>query len=660
MYKRVPIPKGTRGIQGPDSIRPIDVFSTVLRIHATTAVSQIKAWTWQVMHPGQFATKGGVLKACSHIAWITEKSLLRLETYWGVTVDFAKMFNMLSGRVAAQVALFMGLALGNVMSLLVPIMYSRGIWRLPYNALALEFSNSRGLPQGMASSVLLSELAICPLLWRISRGMPHVEVMAYVDDLNFAATSKGDMMRTIELLREFEADFRLSMSQAKTHVWASEKRHARDLEQQSGFQATSVIQALGAEWPVAPGAKPLYEKEHARLDECIRRLQRARCLPVPLTKMAHFISVGCLSLLDFLNLPNPRPYLALRGWVKAALGNKAGSPEVLVNILQRGSLDPQVRWLMAGLRLWHFLQAESPSKEQVDEIIESAKGRLGMIAVFAFKWGVPVRHDGFEIGDMWIPQREQWYIARKAILVHLKGEQARNLAKRRPRIFAGLQGWNVKQHVKLIDTLAPYQAATMLKLWSGAIMCAHKRSQVFHEEAKCMCGHPDQTIYHVLWECPMVQIAPPHLDYRRHLEASRSVAHLLPPFPEAQEVMHWRESCLRAIRILQAPPERQKQRELDVDLRGHVLGTGEDGQYTFCRKCYFTRKSRDRKWIWMKECLCADHVPRSLGEVWVHNGHEVQLSMARWKTLAQRPRVKCLICQNEAWATKGLVGVCGG
>ena len=44
------------------------------------------------------------------------------------------------------------------------------------------------------------------------------------------------------------------------------------------------------------------------LAECMRRLERARYLPLQPERLAPIISTGCLSLLDFVNLPTQSPY----------------------------------------------------------------------------------------------------------------------------------------------------------------------------------------------------------------------------------------------------------------------------------------------------------------------------------------------------------------
>ena len=303
MYKRVPIPKHDALPLLPSDIRPIDVFSVLLRIHATAAISQIRSWTPQVLHPGQYASRKGVLVACANIAWMSGGSLVQCLDFWGVSVDFFKMLNMLSGPVAAQAAVYMGLAPANALSLLVPSMCSVGVWRLPYNAVPMPFRNTRGLPQGMATSVLLSELAIAPLLWRVGSCWPMVSIYAYVDDLNFASASRDQLLVTVRFLRQFEEDFALSLSEAKMRVWSSNPREKHVIEAATGFQHTNVLDALGGQWALNRSASPTHPREKERLLECRRRLARARTLPSPLPKLAHFPSVGCLSLLDYVNLP---------------------------------------------------------------------------------------------------------------------------------------------------------------------------------------------------------------------------------------------------------------------------------------------------------------------------------------------------------------------
>ena len=504
IFKRVPISKTSSSVCEPKDVRPIDIFSVIMRIYATATTRIVKPWAQMVLHPGQHATQGGVLVAVARIAWQTELSLAKVSSLWGISVDFEKMFNMLSGLVAAEVAGFMGLSYTNILDLLVPVACAVGIWKLPFSAAPKPFGTPRGLPQGMASSVLLAELAIAPVLWRLTRAVQGLTVCAYVDDLNLVVDQRPNLSRTVQILREFEDHFSLSLSEAKTHVWASEESTHAGLQQETGFRVEKSVNALGAEWPTNRAAKLTSKKELARLEECSARLLRAKALPMPAPKLALIVSTGCLSLLDFVNLADPKPYLKLRSAVKDVFDMRAGAPEVVSCLLIRGSLDPQDCWLMSILRLWYLVLQQHPSKEYVDEVIEQARGRLGIGAVHAYRWGITVSCDGFQVGVRWVPSREQWFIVRKVLMVHLKAEHARRLAERRPLLFGGLSSWNVRQHNRLLMMVTPYERKVLLRLWSGSSMCQHKRQQIYGEEAKCMCGHEDQSIWHLLWQCPCV------------------------------------------------------------------------------------------------------------------------------------------------------------
>ena len=293
-------------------------------------------------------------------------------------------------------------------------------------------------------------------------------------------------------------------------MWATEDTEHENLQLDTGFGVDLSLSALGGEWPTNRRAKPQYAKEFARIDESLRRLTRARTLPIPAPKLALVVSSGCLSLLDYVNLPDPKPYLKLRSAVKDVFGLRAGAPEVVTSIFMNSTLDPQMRWMLAALRIWYHALQMGLEKELVDEVIEQAKGRLGIGAVFAFRWGITITHEGFMIGARWVPAREEWFIVRKVATKHLKDEQARRLAARRPALFAGLEGWNNKQHNRFLLSVSPYQRMVLLKLWSGASMCQHKGSQVYGEDSSCVCGAEDQSVRHLLWECPCVPPPPTH------------------------------------------------------------------------------------------------------------------------------------------------------
>ena len=160
LVKRVPIDKHD-GLCSPKEVHPIDLFSVILRVVSSATYVLARPWACAVLHPSQFATQGGAIVAASKIALRTELTLLRAIPTCAVVSDFAKMFNSMSVEVATESARYMGLGERMCEMLALPLKVSSFVWKLPFGAKPVEFSNERGLPQGMAGSVLLAECSIC-------------------------------------------------------------------------------------------------------------------------------------------------------------------------------------------------------------------------------------------------------------------------------------------------------------------------------------------------------------------------------------------------------------------------------------------------------------------------------------------------------------------
>ena len=118
--------------------------------------------------------------------------------------------------------------------------------------------------------------------------------------------------------------------------------------------------------------------------------------------------------------------------------------------LQKGAIDPHARWLIAGVRPWHLGLQTEPTKQDVDDIIEAAEGRLGKVAAYAFRRGVTVSCEGLVVGDKWVPATEKRFIVRKVLTLHIKNEQTKRLSLRKPHMFGVWWVRNHKQHSRLL------------------------------------------------------------------------------------------------------------------------------------------------------------------------------------------------------------------
>ena len=215
------------------------------------------------------------------------------------------------------------------------------------------FRVHRGLPQGMAASVLGAEVFIALFLWRLSCTL-DLEIVAYVDDINLISNTRQVLEAAISQLFHFEKTFSLQVAAIKSFVWGSNDFVVNDIALKWGFQAKKTVESLGTEWPLEAMATCCYTKDKARLGKADERLARLSHLPAKMTVKVATITVGVLSLLSYSVMISPTPYKALRSKVRAAMGMNVGAPELVFGVLSKGSVDPFVTWLLAALKFWHF------------------------------------------------------------------------------------------------------------------------------------------------------------------------------------------------------------------------------------------------------------------------------------------------------------------
>ena len=664
LVKRVPLEKH-EGICDAKDVRPIDLFSALMRVLSSAAYNLAKPWACAVLHPNQCATQGGIIRALSRVALQTECALTNSKSILAVASDFSKMFNMMATSVSSAVAQFMGLS-GDVLSFLTkPLDLSSYAWKLPFNARPIEEQHGRGLPQGMAGSVMLAELSIAPLLWRCQSVLvstPHSTV-AYVDDIHFFATDSATLNRILELLFEFQSDFRLNLSKQKSAIWGNEHDALRRIADHYGIPLQKSIEALGAEWPVDSRMKPTYAKETQGIEEAERRILRIKHLPVDLATKYEAVSVACLSLLDYVNHPRMENVRALRMLVKRSLGQRFAAPEILYNCLQASSIDPCVHWLLASLRLWFYVLKIGEDQDILARIVRMCKGRLGWAAESLSKQKIYVATGGVWVGETFFSSEESWGECRKAALQHIKNLQFASLQMRRPNTYSGLSSCCEKQHRKLLKSLPSYEQGVLMKIWTGSAMTKAKHAVMEQADSTCECGEGVQNLEHLLWHCPIQGPPPVDIAYRKDLPPSQAVAHILPRGVDSREVTLWRKSCLRAIMIVsrrEVSGDRRPEREHMRERKGHDVAVTEDGAYTYCQKCFISRRSRDASWIFLKQCEHAERESLQEGGHVVTRGHEATMVLATWKHSAKRPQLRCNTCGQHAWATSGFRKECRG
>ena len=90
---------------------------------------------------------------------------------------------MVSTQVAIRIARHAGLSESDARVMLNMLLSIQGIYRLPREAMSAPSVKERGVGQGLSTSVLLAELYLALLAWKINLTTTAVTI-TYVDDVH--------------------------------------------------------------------------------------------------------------------------------------------------------------------------------------------------------------------------------------------------------------------------------------------------------------------------------------------------------------------------------------------------------------------------------------------------------------------------------------------
>ena len=244
---------------------------------------------------------------------------------WAISLDFQKLFNSISVDICARVMEIMGVHPSNVSQIAQDIKGSAGYWRLPCQSVSPLIRNTRGLPQGLSTSVLLAETLVSLLMRRLV-SIPDLDSVLYVDDVTLAVKTKASYLLLLSEVLFFAESFSLTLSGDKSVIWGTEELELQNIAREQGFTYARQVTALGAEWATHPKPVMKFTKEHARLAKLRDRLLRMSHLPASLSLKLQTLSVGILSLLDFIGFPDAKELSGgLRAQIRSALGLSGGA-----------------------------------------------------------------------------------------------------------------------------------------------------------------------------------------------------------------------------------------------------------------------------------------------------------------------------------------------
>ena len=675
LKRRTPLEKSASPAPSPRQVRPIDVFSILLRLVSSVACANLRSWTRQITHSTQTATHGGISRALACLAVWTESVILKASPVFAISVDLSLMFNMLSVHVSEGLAQVAGLSQQACSILSWPILSTDAVWRLPGDIVVPRSTATRGLPQGLATSVLYAELNIACLIRKL-----HVcctcHTIAYVDDLHIVTADLQQLVKCVAILMDFVRVFRLCLSSLKSALWGTFPLSLQSLSAQTSIAVVDSLEALGATWNLTKKAGLPTPKEERRADKVRERLLRICHLPAHPALRSSVVSSTALSLIDYLSPPNKQVMHSLRPMVRKAIGHMYGAPEIVFNATVSSLLDPVDRGFLTLLRLWVVAAADPGLVGLLESpLLRSSPGRFGALLKECTFRGISLDTDTirFESGPefrVWAG----WTSIRKGIVLAIKDSTFAKLQLRRPGKFAGpfLPNWKAMR--RLYASLSPKDAVVLLRVWAGAAMTASHRHTIDSQESalcsECQC---EETVAHLMWHCPLhEQGRPLSLAWWHTLPPAASQSLLCPREESASFLVEWRRVCLWGVKVLTrrraefAQPENEGEQVEDPEPsfdsplhpditvkegNGHLLVHLPARGYAFCARCFIARKARDAHFVLVKPCANSSALPLLEGDYCVRANHVVRMIMAKWKTSSLRPKLVCVKCGREQWAT---------
>ena len=458
---------------------------------------------------------------------------------------------------------------------------------------------SRGLPQGLATSVLLAEAMVSLVLRRLG-GLTTLESVLYMDDVTLVCSDRSEFLRVIDEVLFFT--FSLILSRDKTILWGTEESDLMGIAAEHNFSYSRQISALGAQWACHPTPCMYHQKEHARLQRMRDRLSRLSHLPAALHLKIQVLSVGVLCLMDCIGFPDAKDISGgLRAQIRAALGTSGGAPEVLFFLLRKLPVDPVFRWSLSALKLW-FWVAKMPDARGFLDI--PFKGRMRL--KWCFRRGWTATSESLQIDDVVLPFTLGWSEFRTKYIALYKRSQILQLQLRRPHVYAGPSLIDHAAHKKVLTAMQPYQAMAVIRAWAGTPMTASFYRKMHPEMSDvCPCGIEVQTLHHLMWSFPLVPFR--HWertwrDFWPKLPPLLSVGFMCPVGLSADLRKIWRKVCHRVAFVLTFPacvPERTKHKRISR-ATGHDIEVFEEVAY--CKLCFASRSKNQLSHILSRPC----------------------------------------------------------
>eukprot|EP00971_Amphidinium_carterae_P238416 4733213-Amphidinium_carterae.1 len=237
-------------------LRPISVFSVMIRAWNTAALRNHNPALAQMLHKGQRAAQQGAW--CYEFVAIQLHRIERLQrargSAWGIALDLSTAYNTLNRHLPMAVAVHKGMDFEAAQLLFGWIGQVRTVFQLPLRRVGESHASLRGWPQGMGTSPRACDLCLLPLFESVDALdlTGQLSMMeSWQDDIQALAEHFGPFWQLLQLITDFMHEAKLAVNQEKSIVWHinGEVEHVNQLTN-AGWVIKHEFTSLGFVVPV--------------------------------------------------------------------------------------------------------------------------------------------------------------------------------------------------------------------------------------------------------------------------------------------------------------------------------------------------------------------------------------------------------------------------
>eukprot|EP00971_Amphidinium_carterae_P175963 3488151-Amphidinium_carterae.2 len=626
-------------------LRPIAVFSVLIRAWNTAALRNHNHVLEQILHPGQRAARQGAW-CCEFVAlqlYRIEQLQRKGATAWGIALDLSTAYNTLNKYLPMAIAVHKGLDYAAAQLLFGWIGQVRVGYQLPLRKVGEMRRSKRGWPQGMGTSPRACDLCLLPLFEYVDTcGLAQQLCMleSWQDDLQALAENFGPFSELLHLILAFMKCASLKVNQNKSVVW-----HIRgdgdqvDQLRRDGWVIQDSFVSLGFVVQVRARSNKdkfdMADKEKNRVNDTLSRLKRIKHLPRGPATNAKLIRGNALLPLAYGPLAAgwaPRTRSELKRNLCQAVCSRScipyASPEIWLGITANITAIDDIR-ILNNLKLIRLCK----DQPDFEDMLRDPHGttHLSQVLLDSDTLGLTVSRDGVAITSdanftvSWQLPVKQWTKQMGELLL-TRGFLA--LAARRPSHFEGLKSVDIREMRRVWTTMTSWEQGLALKLWSGAVVLKNRTFYLEddHIGKLCACGETNESVNHVIWGCRLTRHLWEGHEWAQSLPAAFNTAWLLPKTRGASYVPKWILAVKNVIRVLRFVGDQRDaldgaREELNPDhpehpvhqqghdWGGHVIKVDRAIGRVWCTSCLKSRTIATQGWL--RRSVCAG-VQRSL------------------------------------------------